>query len=51
MDNFKNVQKKIFQNSISGIFFKEIKYYKDFVKNEWGFNILCECFEKSPEGG
>ena len=44
---FKNGQflvcpKKIFQKLFSGIFFKEIKYYKDFVKNEWGvLNILC----------
>jgi hypothetical protein len=36
---FKNGQflvcpKKNFQKLFSGIFFKEIKYYKDFVKNE-----------------
>ena len=51
MDNFKNVQKKNFQKLFSGFFFKEIKYYKDFVKNEWGFYYSLWMASKNPPKG
>jgi hypothetical protein len=51
MDNFKNVQKKNFQKLFSGIFFKEIKYYKDLSKNQGIFNILCGWLQKIPRRG
>ena len=53
---FKNGQflecpKKNFSKIIFRVFFKEIKYYKDFVKNEWGFYYSLWMASKNPPKG